>query len=561
MLKMMWDSDLAYLAELLVKRCDLHPTDHCISTELFSAPGYHAVYNKFKKNEDAFRIVRSQLNSWYDQYKHVSAASLLDGSEIGHFLRMMVGPSNRIGCAMARLEKDGWNHQWLGCLYSCSPKKNSLLYEYSINPGMFCTTGVDGEFQHLCNETEPVEDCKSRMLKMMWDTDLAYLAELLVKRCDLQPTDHCISTELFSAPGYHAVYNKFKKNEDAFRIVRSQLNSWYDQYKHVSAASLLDGSEIGHFLRMMVGPSNRIGCAMARLEKDGWNHQWLGCLYSCSPKKNSLLYEYSINPGMFCTTGVDGKFQHLCNETEPVEDCKMAWSSDLARLAELLVKRCDINPTDRCMSTELYSEPGYHAVYNKFKKNVDAFKVVRSQLNAWYDEYKHVSAVSLLDGLSSDKKEIGHFLRMMVGPSNRLGCAMARVEKGGWTHQWLACVYSCSPKKNSTLYEFSTTPGVLCTTGVDGKYQHLCNRTEPVENCKHSPMFNGTVPNNTASLIRAMMKKPVQPRVFWYWWNWLFGCTYTITYPTDTYITEAPTVVPDEYEYICECEEETCEDE
>ncbi|XP_052844165.1 venom allergen 5-like isoform X1 [Drosophila gunungcola] len=187
MLKMMWDSDLAYLAELLVKRCDLHPTDHCISTELFSAPGYHAVYNKFKKNEDAFRIVRSQLNSWYDQYKHVSAASLLDGlsnnkSEIGHFLRMMVGPSNRIGCAMARLEKDGWNHQWLGCLYSCSPKKNSLLYEYSINPGMFCTTGVDGEFQHLCNETEPVEDCKSSdQFKVVITNDTASYIRSMMK--------------------------------------------------------------------------------------------------------------------------------------------------------------------------------------------------------------------------------------------------------------------------------------------------------------------------------------------------------------------------------------------
>ncbi|XP_017111710.1 antigen 5 like allergen Cul n 1-like [Drosophila elegans] len=240
---------------------------------------------------------------------------------------------------------------------------------------------------------------------------------------------------------------------------------------------------------------------------------------------------------------------------------KLSWSSDLARLAELLVKRCDLHPTDRCISTELFSEPGYHAVYNKFKKNEDTFRIVRSQLNSWYDEYKHVSAVSLLDGLSSDKKEIGHFMTMMVGPSNRLGCAMARVEKGGWTHQWLACVYSCSPKKNSTLYEFSTKPGILCTTGVDAKYQHLCKRTEPVDNCKHSPKFNGTVPNNTASLIRAMMKKPVQPRTFWYWWKWLFGWTYTITYPTQTYETEAPTVDSDEYEYICECEEGTCEDE
>jgi len=81
----------------------------------------------------------------------------------------------------------------------------------------------------------------ARMLQIKWDRELAYLAELLVKRCDLKPTTHCISTEVFSSPGYHAVYNKFKANVNPLRIIRSQLNAWYDQYKHVSAPSLLDG--------------------------------------------------------------------------------------------------------------------------------------------------------------------------------------------------------------------------------------------------------------------------------------------------------------------------------
>uniref|UniRef100_A0A6P4EV98 Venom allergen 5-like n=1 Tax=Drosophila rhopaloa TaxID=1041015 RepID=A0A6P4EV98_DRORH len=187
MLKMMWDSDLAYLAKLLVKRCDLHPTEHCMSTEVFSAPSFHAVYNKFKKNEDAFRVVRSQLNSWYDQYKHVTAASLIDGlsnnkTEVGHFLRMMVGPSNRMGCAMARNEKNGWTQQWLSCLYSCSPKKNSLIYEYAVSAGKFCTTGVDGKFQHLCNESEPVQDCKSSdQFKVVITNDTASLIRAMMK--------------------------------------------------------------------------------------------------------------------------------------------------------------------------------------------------------------------------------------------------------------------------------------------------------------------------------------------------------------------------------------------
>ncbi|XP_017059030.1 antigen 5 like allergen Cul n 1 [Drosophila ficusphila] len=183
---------------------------------------------------------------------------------------------------------------------------------------------------------------------------------------------------------------------------------------------------------------------------------------------------------------------------------KMKWDSELAHVAEVLVKRCDLQPTKHCISTEEFASPGYNSVYNKFKRNEDGFKIVRSQLNAWYDEYKHVSPSSLIYGLSSEKKEIGHFLRMMVGPSNRLGCASARTEKDGFTHQWLTCLYSCSPENNSMIYQYAAKPGLLCTTGVDAKFQHLCSSEEPVENCKPSSLTNTAIPTDTVSLIRSM---------------------------------------------------------
>ncbi|XP_016982053.1 antigen 5 like allergen Cul n 1-like isoform X2 [Drosophila rhopaloa] len=252
---------------------------------------------------------------------------------------------------------------------------------------------------------------------------------------------------------------------------------------------------------------------------------------------------------------------------------KMRWSQDLAYLAELMVKRCDLKPTEHCLSTEQFPAPSYHAVYNKFKKNENEFRVVRSQLNSWYDQYKHVSALSLLDGVSSSKKEIGHFLRMMVGPSNRLGCAMARIKKDGKTQQWLSCLYSCAPKKNQALYEYSTKPGAFCTTGVDRKYQHLCNRTEPVENCSHSELFKGAVTNDTASLIRGMMHKKVQSRTCWlcysccYWWNWAFGY-YTYSYTTYSWTTTSTSTSTsnnkkkEKETECCECECECeCEDD
>ncbi|XP_070071043.1 venom allergen-1-like [Drosophila takahashii] len=220
------------------------------------------------------------------------------------------------------------------------------------------------------------------------------------------------------------------------------------------------------------------------------------------------------------------KFHRLPNAARML---KLKWDRDLAHLAELLVKRCDLKPTTHCISTEEFSSPGHHVIYNKFKANVSSFRIIRSQLNAWYDQYKHVSAPSLLDGLSSDKKEIGHFLRMMVGPSNRMGCAIARAEKDGWIHQWLSCLYSCSPKKHSLLYEYSANPAMFCSTGVDGRFQHLCNETELVEDCKQSELFKAVITSDTASIIRGLMSKQIHSRssalcgvcnLCCDWWDW-----------------------------------------
>ncbi|XP_039154181.1 antigen 5 like allergen Cul n 1-like [Drosophila simulans] len=195
---------------------------------------------------------------------------------------------------------------------------------------------------------------------------------------------------------------------------------------------------------------------------------------------------------------------------------KLKWDHDLAFLASILVKRCDLQPTDHCISTEEFSSPSYHVVYNKFKAKQDTFRIVRSQLNAWYDQYKKVSASSLFGGFSTDKKEIGHFLRMIVGPSNRLGCAIASTEKDGWTHQWLGCLYSCSPQKNPLLYEYSGKPGEYCTTGINGIFQNLCNDTEPVKDCLHSELFKTIITNDTTSLIRGMLNRQTQARALWF---------------------------------------------
>lgn len=80
MLKLQWDSSLEEVASFLVKRCSLHTPKECISTSRYEDPSFQSVYNKFKKNQNAFLVLKSQMHAWFDQYKHATVLNVVDGS-------------------------------------------------------------------------------------------------------------------------------------------------------------------------------------------------------------------------------------------------------------------------------------------------------------------------------------------------------------------------------------------------------------------------------------------------------------------------------------------------
>ncbi|XP_070136004.1 venom allergen-1-like isoform X2 [Drosophila bipectinata] len=183
MLKLRWDHDLEEVASHLVKRCTLHAPKECFSTSEYENPGFQSVYNKFKKAQNAFMVVKSQMYTWYEQNKHASVLNVVGGSSknTDHFRRMMVGASSHVGCAVAMSQKDGWTHQWMTCLYSCSPKPDEPLYVFKGLSGEYCSEGVDGTFPNLCKESEPVEDCRLVAVENRSDATRTHLKDLAVR--------------------------------------------------------------------------------------------------------------------------------------------------------------------------------------------------------------------------------------------------------------------------------------------------------------------------------------------------------------------------------------------
>ncbi|XP_052839043.1 antigen 5 like allergen Cul n 1-like [Drosophila gunungcola] len=163
---------------------------------------------------------------------------------------------------------------------------------------------------------------------------------------------------------------------------------------------------------------------------------------------------------------------------------KLSWDTALEKVASLLVMECALHHGRHCLSTEDFDAPGVNTAYRKFKRRQEPFKIIRSQINAWYDENKYLEHQSLQTASFKSEKETGHFLNMMVNPSSDLGCAVALTQKNGYYQQWLVCLYSCSPKQAEPIWEFRGHPGSLCIGGVDPRHSSLCDISEPVENCR-----------------------------------------------------------------------------
>lgn len=70
-----------------------------------------------------------------------------------------------------------------------------------------------------------------RMPVLRWDDELAYLAELNVKQCEMNH-DRCRNTDKFKAAGQNlAIQTTTGKPEENGKIIKKLINKWFEEYK------------------------------------------------------------------------------------------------------------------------------------------------------------------------------------------------------------------------------------------------------------------------------------------------------------------------------------------
>jgi len=88
----------------------------------------------------------------------------------------------------------------------------------------------------------------TRMATMVWDDELAQLAALNVKQCDLN-NQACRNTDKFRYSGQNlSVYSWFGSTKTISSLIKSLINSWWNEYPNCTK------SDINSFPKSFSGP-------------------------------------------------------------------------------------------------------------------------------------------------------------------------------------------------------------------------------------------------------------------------------------------------------------------
>jgi len=164
-----------------------------------------------------------------------------------------------------------------------------------------------------------------RMATVRWNPELASLALLNVKQCQMEH-DTCRNTVQFKSSGQNLFYISSTPNAPAIATSLNQMgNSWYNENVDTTLAQIIKypsvspAKVIGHFTAMMQESQTDVGCAAVQVltTSDGWNWNklFIACNYAMTNFMGSPVYGPGA-PASACQTGINSKYPGLCSINE-----------------------------------------------------------------------------------------------------------------------------------------------------------------------------------------------------------------------------------------------------
>ncbi|ETN62170.1 venom allergen 5 [Anopheles darlingi] len=164
----------------------------------------------------------------------------------------------------------------------------------------------------------------SKMTTMVWDDELAALAQLNANRC-VQKHDACHNTanHRYSGQNLNHITTTAPSIDNVPQVIKDLISSWWDEKADVNkrmVKSMYDPGRhtmIFHFAVLAADKSNKLGCAVSQWKDNGNPYLYLVCNYSFTDIVGLPMYA-SGEPCSACTKGCNSAYAGLCNPEEPV---------------------------------------------------------------------------------------------------------------------------------------------------------------------------------------------------------------------------------------------------
>ncbi|XP_075157842.1 antigen 5 like allergen Cul n 1-like [Haematobia irritans] len=162
--------------------------------------------------------------------------------------------------------------------------------------------------------------------------------------------------------------------------------------------------------------------------------------------------------------------------------CRMAtmrWDVELAQLAALNVRQCEMNH-DACRNTQAFRNSGQNLAWMTFSGQLNKRQMITNAINMWYNEVSNskMAYINAFPVTYNQNKEIGHFTVMVADRNVRVGCSAVTYTKNGAKNFLMACNYATTNMQRKPIYASCEKPAAKCKSGKNSRYPYLCSVNE-----------------------------------------------------------------------------------
>ncbi|XP_001990497.2 antigen 5 like allergen Cul n 1 [Drosophila grimshawi] len=182
----------------------------------------------------------------------------------------------------------------------------------------------------------------AQMVKMSWNSELAYFARLDVRRCTLLPRPCMCSPDFYRVGSLADIYGYPNDNStlSIHTTIRRITSSWMSEVRSITPSNrrhLPPKDEVNEIIfsttLLLIEHNSQFGCAVLRYASGLYRYLTLSCAFGTDNEEGKRLYRWGLRPGIRCRYR-DAKYTNLCAAGEKYQHSLAYRKMDSVKLSK-----------------------------------------------------------------------------------------------------------------------------------------------------------------------------------------------------------------------------------